>query len=211
MTTASNSRRQEDYPHLEILSDGGDNRISKLIAIMVAAGLVIALFFGFLFLRRRHEAQLTAARLDAQTKVRPSPPQAQIFQDEIKLKGSEAVVGGSVRNISNVSLEDLTVEIELKRRNSQDVESRTIAPSPGSLLPGEVSKFSMQISPTEWSGAQVVRLRSGTLKTDVPFKPELGARRPPEKTPAGKVIIEQRPRHKGDEFINTPDTPIRIP
>ncbi|MDQ3907486.1 MAG: hypothetical protein M3268_03990, partial [Acidobacteriota bacterium] len=69
----------------------------------------------------------------------------------------------------------------------------------------------LQISSNDWAGAQVVRLHSDAHNSDVPFKPEAGQARPPEKPPAPKVIIEQRPRRKGDDFLNTPDAPIRIP
>jgi hypothetical protein len=190
---------------------GGGITVTKIIAVVSAFALAAALLLGFLFLRKRHEDQLSAAKRAEQAALVSAPPQAQIFQDEVKLKGSEALVGGTVKNISGASLEGLVVEIALKARSTQAFEKRSVALAPGSLNPGEEGKYALRISASEWSGAQVVRLRSETRNTDVPFKPELGEKRPAEKPPAAKVIIEQRPRRKGDDFINTPDAPIKIP
>jgi hypothetical protein len=41
----------------------------------------------------------------------------------------------------------------------------------------------------------------------------VGARREPERLPQGKpkIVVVPRPRPKGEEFINTPDNPTRIP
>jgi hypothetical protein len=105
----------------------------------------------------------------------------------------------------------LSVEISLKRRGSQEIETQTAQVIPGSLQTGEEGHYSLHISPSDWAGAQVVRLRSTTRNADIAFKPELGEKRPLDKSPSGNVIIEPRPRRKGDDFINTPDAPIRIP
>ncbi|MFL6231282.1 MAG: hypothetical protein ACJ741_21115 [Pyrinomonadaceae bacterium] len=211
MSKTSSFDNRDDYPHLETLSSGSSNPVAKLIAFVSAVALVVALLCGFLFLRKQHEEQLSAAKRAEQVSRTIAPAQAQVFQDEVRLRGSDAIVGGSVRNISAARLEDLFVEVELKRRASQTVETKTVQLSPGSLRPGEEGKYSLQISSSEWSGAQVVRLRGGAAKAEIPFKTELGEKRPAERPPAAKVIIEQRPRRQGDDYINTPDTPIRIP
>jgi hypothetical protein len=211
MNPSSSFDERDDYLHLETLDSRTGNTATKFIAVASAIVLVVALLFGFLFLRKRHEAQLNASKRADQVAHATAPAQAQVFQDEIKLKGSNAIVGGTVRNISSAPLENLFVEVELKSRSSQAVETKPIQISPGSLRPSEEGKYSLQISPSEWSGAQVVHLRSGSNKADIPFKPEIGEKRPAEKPPAAKVIVEQRPRHKGDDYLNTPDTPIRIP
>src|SRR6267143_1492704 len=45
----------------------------------------------------------------------------------------------------------------------------------------------------------------------IPFKTLPGAQRPLEKTPDGKTIVVSRPRPRGEEFINTPDNPAKVP
>ena len=128
----------------------------------------------------------------------------------MRLKGTDAVVGGTIRNNSTAPLEGLTVEIALKARASQAIAKQSVQVSPATLQPGEEGRFSLEVPSSQWSGAQVVRLHSAARHADIAFKPELGEKRPLER-PSDKVIIEQRPRRKGDDFINTPDTPIRIP
>jgi hypothetical protein len=201
--------RYASEPRFQTVREAGG--LTKLVAVICASALVIALLCGFLFLRKRQADRLEAARRAEQSQRAVAPVRAQIFQDEVRLKGSEAVVGGTVKNISGAPLEDLSVEIALKGRASQTAATKLVRLSPDSLQPGEEGKYSLQISPTEWAGAQVVHLRSQAQGVDIPFKPELGSKRPLEKPPAGKVVVEQRPRRKGDDFINTPDTPIRIP
>jgi uncharacterized iron-regulated membrane protein len=195
-------------PHFETARGGG---LTKLIAALCASALVVALLAGFLFLRKRQTDQLDASRRAGQTARAAAPIRAQVFQDEVRLRGSEALVGGTVKNISAAPLEGLSIEIELKGRGSRASEAKLVQLSPASLRPGEEGKYSLRISPTEWAGAQVVHLRGEPGGADIPFKPEIGLRRPPENPPAPKVVVEQRPRRKGDDFLNTPDTPIRIP
>jgi hypothetical protein len=204
------SRELDQYssePHFETAREGGG--LTRVIAVLCASALVVALLSGFLFLRKRQADRFEAARRAEQSARPVAPPRAQVFQDEVRLKGSEAVVGGTVKNISGAPLEGLSVEIALKGRASQAAETKVVRVNPESLRPGEEGKYSLQISPTQWAGAQVVRLR--TQAAEVPFKPEIGAKRPAERPPATKVVVEQRPRRKGDDFLNTPDTPIRIP
>jgi hypothetical protein len=191
---------------------GGGGVATKLVAVVCAVALAGALLAGFLFLKKRHDDKLAAAKRAEQATKAVAPPQAQVFQDEVRLAGSQALVGGTVKNISDAPLEGLSVEIALKGRTPQrGIEKRVVAVSPVNLGPGEQGRYSMQISPDEWAGAQIVRLHSDARNADLPFKPEVGQPRPAERPPASKVIIEQRPRRKGDDFINTPDTPVRIP
>lgn len=198
-----------DYLPTE-LEEGGTSTAVKLIAAACALALAAALLCGLMYFRKRQQDRLTAARQAEQAAHAVAPVEAQVFQDEVRLKGSDAVVSGTVKNNSNSPLEGLTVEIALKARASQTVSTQSVQVNPGDLVPGEEGHYSLQVPSSEWSGAQVVKLHSATRGADIAFKPELGEKRPLER-PADKVVVEPRPRRKGDEFINTPDTPIRIP
>jgi hypothetical protein len=107
-------------PHFETARGG---RLTKLIAALCASALVVALLAGFLFLRKRQGDQLNAARRAGQTARAAAPIRAQVFQDEVRLRGSEALVGGTVKNISAAPLEGLSIEIELKGRGSRASEA----------------------------------------------------------------------------------------
>jgi hypothetical protein len=210
MNEARELSRHRDYLPTE-LEEGRASTAVKLVAVACALVLAASLLFGLMFLRKRQQDRLNAARQAEQAAHAVAPVEAQVFQDEVRLKGADAIVSGSVRNISGMQLEGLSVEIALKRRGSQESETRTVQVIPNRLQTGEEGQYSLHISPTDWAGAQVVRLRSAMRSADIAFKPEMGEKRPLDKSPSGNVIIEPRQRRKGDDFLNTPDTPIRIP
>lgn len=184
----------------------------KLAAAACALLLTGVLLGGYFFLRGRNVRNIQARQQAAQAAREVAlPPKAQVFHDEVLLKGSKAVVGGSIRNISDATLEELNVEIELKSRNGQTSETRAVKVEPASLRPGDEGRFTLQITPSDWGGTRVARLFSTKDGVEIPFKPELGAKRPPERVPSPKVVIVPRRKSKGDDFLNTPDAPIRIP
>ena len=202
----------EEEFHLTADTVGQKSLAAKIWPVLLALVLTVGLIGGYFYLRARNERALALQRAEAEKVKAVAPPVAQIFQDEVRLAaGGQAVVGGTVRNISDERLEGLSVEIELKSRTGGGTEVRQVAVEPRDLQPGEDGKYSLQIVPKAWSGVRVARLLSEALGGEIPFKPELGARRPAEGRASPKVVVEPRPRQKGDDFINTPDTPIRIP
>lgn len=205
------STPEEEEFHLTADTVGRKSLAAKIWPALLALLLTVGLIGGYFYLRSRNERQLAASRAEAEKAKAAAPPVAQIFQDEVRLAGGQAVVGGTVRNISGEKLEGLSVEIELKSRAGDAKEVRQVAVEPRDLQPGEDGKYSLQIVPKAWSGSRVARLVSAARGGEIPFKPELGARRPAEGRPPPKVVVEPRPRQKGDDFINTPDTPVRIP
>jgi hypothetical protein len=103
--------------------------------------------------------------------------------------------------------------MELKRRTGQNTERRQISVEPSNLEPGAEGRYTLSLRSSEWSGARVSSLNSARRAETIAFKSALGARRPPERLPQGspKVVVAPRPRPQGEEFINTPDNPTRIP
>ena len=208
--SATSSHEEEEF-HLTADTVGRKSLAAKIWPALLALALTIGLLGGYFYLRGRNERTLAARRAEAEKAKAAEPPAAQIFQDEVRLSGGQAVAGGTVRNISAEKLEGLSVEIELKSRAGDGKEVRQVVVEPRDLPPGQEGKYSLQIAPKAWSGVTVTRLMSAARGGEIPFKPELGARRPAEGRPAPKVVVEPRPRQKGDDFINTPDTPVRIP
>lgn len=150
------------------------------------------------------------------TQTRPSitpTPEANVFVDEAMLAKPYAIIGGAVENIGAQRLEKLSVEIELRRRDSGALEKREVPVEPESLEPGKQGKFSLKVRSEEWSGSRVVRLRSAARPEEVAFKPQPGAKRPPEKVKPNVVTIQTPSEKKsnGSDFINTPDTPYKVP
>lgn len=214
MNDAGNSAASspEEEFHLTADAVGQKSLAARVWPALLALALTVGLLGGYFYLRGRNERTLAARRAEAEKARAVAPPVAQVFQDEVRLAGAQALVGGTVRNISGERLEGLSVEIELKRRTGDGKEVREVAVEPRDLPPGQEGRYSLQIAPKAWGGVSVARLISAARGGELPFKPEMGARRPAEGRPPTKVIVEQpRPRQKGDDFINTPDTPIRIP
>lgn len=212
------SKRSIDGPHSEPhLFEGGEAAPSKWVkfgAIACALAVAVALLVGYRYLRARQLAGVRAAQRAEQTSKIAAPPEAQIFEDEARLKGSQALVTGTIRNISERRLEALSLELELKRRGQPQVaERRQVGVEPADLAPGEEGRYELSLTSSEWSGARVLRLNSEGRAEAIAFKSSPGARRPPERLPQGnpKIVVVPRPKQKGEEFINTPDNPTRIP
>jgi hypothetical protein len=151
--------------------------------------------------------------------AKPAPtPEANILVDEPRLAKPYAVIGGSVQNVGPRKLEQLSVLIELRRRDDGALERREASVAPADLSPGEQGKFALKVEPEEFRGSSVVGLRSSgdgaAAGRDVAFKAMPGAKRPPERFP-DRVVDVKVPgkKSKGDDsgFINTPDTPIKVP
>lgn len=160
--------------------------------------------------------QSAADPQQARQKATPVRPAAHIFVDEAMLRKPHAILGGTVENISDAPLENLSVELELRRRDDGAIELRQVPIVPSQLAPGEKGRYRLEVLSEEWSGSRLLRLHSGSRGTDVAFRSSPGARRPPERLPVERVgngtrAAPARPRPQGEEFINTPDTATSVP
>ena len=187
----------------------------KVAAVLSACAVTAALFAGYTLLHQR-QAQRAQTLTQTAGQQQPAPaasPQVLVLQDEARLKGTQAILGGTVRNLSPAPLADLHIELELRRRASGALETRLSPLQPSVLEPGAEGRFSLFVTSREWSGSRVVRVLDQAHEQAIAFKLEPGTRRPPERTTSGgtKVVVVPRPRTTGDGFINTPDTPIAIP
>ncbi len=136
-----------------------------------------------------------------------------VFEDEAMLRGTQAVIGGTIKNTSEEKLESISIEIELKHRNDDVTMTRTINVAPSALLPNAQGRYQITLPTREWSGARVLRVRSASRESEIAFASFPGARRPPERSPQIRINAPSpsRSRPKGEEFINTPDNPSSIP
>ncbi|HZT60929.1 MAG TPA: hypothetical protein VFA21_20160 [Pyrinomonadaceae bacterium] len=178
---------------------------------LTAAAVLLAAPFSLSGCGTRASSGPRAAAKPAQVAPTPAPPDANIYVDEAMLSKPYAIIGGTVENTSGGKLENLSVEIELRRRDGGATERREVAVQPASLDPGKRGKYSLKVLSDDWGSSRVVTLRGG--QREVAFKSLPGAKRPPER-PGGNVVFVNTPpkkKSKGDEFINTPDTPISVP
>jgi hypothetical protein len=190
--------------------------LTLIAAIVCALAITGGLFAGYIYLRRRH-AEQERARQQAQAPAvtKPSgPPLLQVYEDDAMLKGSQAILGGTVINISQETLTDIAVELELRRRGGGAPEIRSVALTPKDLPPDQRGHYELTVLSRDYSHARLVRINSKARTIEIPFKSAQGAQRPPERTPqTSRTIILPRPspRKGEEEFINTPDNPSRVP
>jgi hypothetical protein len=190
--------------------------LTLIAALACALAVTGALLGGYLYLRHRHAAREHAAR---QAEAPPAtkhvgPPLLHVYEDDAMIKGGQALIGGTVINVSPDTLSDITIELELRRRTGGAAETRSITLTPKDLAPDQRGRYELSVLSRDYSFARLVRIHSKARTTDIPFKSAPGAQRPPERTPqTSRTIIVPRPapRKGEEEFINSPDNPSRVP
>jgi hypothetical protein len=182
---------------------------SILAAVIVTAGLLI----GFLVWRKRHSEQVAVEPLVQSKAARPSlPVKAQVFMDDAVRKDSQVTISGTVQNISNERISNLVVDVELAHRKDGGSEIQSLNVAPNDLGPTESGKYSLTLT-GDYRSIKLLRVRTGAESEEIGFKTAPGARRPAEHPPETKTIIVNRPSapKQGEDFINTPDNPSKIP
>ena len=117
-----------------------------------------------------------------------------------------------MHNISNETLQNIAVELQLRRRVGSGMDTRVVAPETTDLAPGAQAHYSIQVATDDYISATFSRVVGGSDRAAVPFKALPGNPRPPMDAPPSKTIVVEKPRTgKGDEFINTPNNPGRVP
>ena len=196
-----------------ITDSGAAARLPRLVIGALVAVLVTGLLFGgYLILRRRHQQQIRAAEEAQAPKLveQKGPAKAQILVDEALLKGDQTVLGGTVKNISTENLSSLSVQLELVRRKGGQLEKTSVQVQPNQLVPQQEGRYSLLLRSADYRGAKLVGLKSSESSAQLVYVAALGQKRPPEKLEA-KTIIVGRPAPKKGDFLNTPDTPGRVP
>jgi len=180
-----------------------------LVGMLCAVLLTGAVFGGYIYLRKRHERQVAAAVALETTKK--AKPKVEVFVDEATINGKNTLLGGTVHNISNESLRNLAVELQLRRRTGGGVEARTVTPEATDLAPDGTTRYRLELLAADYVSATFSHVLAGDNGTQVAFRAFPGAARPPMEPPAPRTIIVSRPAPKGEEFINGPDNPGKVP
>jgi hypothetical protein len=191
--------------------------IAGVLCALIIAGLLLG---GYLYVRKRLGGASTSAA-SAKAKV-ARPPKVEIFVDEATLKDKDTLLGGTVHNISNETYRNLMIELELQRRLVFDkgkfveppggrVETKAVPLEVSELGPGASARYAITLSAKDYITASLVRVVAGDNHAEVPFKTLPGTPRPLETPVPGKTIVVKRPVPSGEQFINTPDKPERVP
>lgn len=180
--------------------------IVGLLCALLLTGLVLG---GYLYLRKRHERQVAAA---ADLEVKKKSAKLEVFVDDAVVNGKSTTLSGTVHNISTDNLTNIGVELQLRRRAGSGVELRAIAAEASDLAPDARTRYSVQVPTQDYISATFLRVTGGSDRAAIPFKAIPGNPRPPMEGPTSKTIVVEKPRtSRGDEFINTPNNPGRVP
>jgi len=179
-----------------------------LIGVLCALLLTGTVLGGYLYLRKRHERQVAAA-LEVENKKKA--PKVEVFVDDATVNGKTTLLGGTIHNISNESLHNVAVELLLRRRAGSGVETRAVTPDTTELPPDGRARYTLELPVEKYISVTFLRVIGGDNHAEVAFKALPGAPRPPLDSPASKTVIVNRPAPRGEEFINTPNNPGKVP
>jgi hypothetical protein len=179
-----------------------------LVGLLCALLLTSTVLGGYLYLRKRHERQMAAANAVENKK---KAAKVEVFVDDATVNGKTTVLSGTVHNISNEPLRNLAVELQLRRRSGGGIETRAVFIDTKELRPDGQARYSLELPVQDYISATFFRVIGGDDHAAVAFKALPGTARPPLESPASKSVIVKRPTPRGEEFINTPNTPGRIP
>jgi hypothetical protein len=182
----------------------------RLLVGVLCALLVTALVFGgYLFLRKRHERQVAAAETQ---EVKKDSPKVEVLVDDAVVKGKTTTLSGTVHNISSETLQNIAVELALRRRAGSGIETRVVVTDAAVLPPDGRARYSLEVATQDYSTSTFMRVVGGNERTPVAFKAVPGNAAPPMESPASKTVVVDKPSSgKRDEFINTPNNPGRVP
>jgi len=180
-----------------------------LIGFLCALILTGSVLGGYLYLRKRHERQVATAT--AAEKVEKEKPKVEVLVDEATIDGKKSVLGGTIHNISNETLRNVAVELQLRRRLGSTVETRVVMPQVTELAADAKTRYSLEVSVQDYASATFSRVLAGDAHLAIAFKALPGAERPPLPAPAARTIVVSRPAPRGDEFLNTEKNPGRVP
>lgn len=193
----------------EVLTADRGSGSSKILAVAIAVLISAVLLGGYFYLRNQHSQPLVAPVEPASNQSK-GPVRVHVLIDDPMLKRGETTIGGLVKNVSRDELSLLAVELELRRRKDNEVERRTVPLVPPTLAPDQEGRYSIKLPAQQYGGVRLVGVKEGAAATLVAHTSAQGQRRPLEKLEP-KTVIVQRPAPRGDEFINTPDNPGRVP
>jgi hypothetical protein len=192
--------------------DEEEKRRTRRLLVGLACALLLTglVFGGYMYLRKRHERQLAAA---AEVEVKKKAAKVEVFVDEPIVTGNKTVLGGTIHNISTETLQNIAVELQLRRRAGSGVDTRSAAPETPDLAPDASTRYSLEVATQDYITATFARVIGGSDRAAIAFKAKAGNERPPLDAPASKtVVVGEKPKSNGkDEFINTPNNPGRVP
>ena len=189
-----------------------DSNRRLFFGIVCAVAVTALLIAGYAYIRRYH-AQRTLVENQPppvpDTGAPKGPPLAHVVVDEPTLEKGFTVIGGAVKNTSDRELSDIFVVIEMRRRKDGGLEEVALPVSPPVLQPQQEGAYSLKAPAQDFGSIRLAGLKAEPQAKLIAYTSSQGKKRPPERFEP-KVVVVKRSGKPG-EFINTPDTPGRVP
>jgi hypothetical protein len=184
----------------------------KLLAVLCAILVTGALLVGYGYIRKRHVQQNLAAIVPVESadSTVKGPAKAKIIVDEPFLKGSDTIIGGTVTNLSGQRLSGLSVHLELRRRKDGKLAESQVSIEPSNLDPNQEGAYSVKLPAQEYASVRLIGLTGDPNTSQLAYVSAQGKQRPPERLEP-KTIVITKPTSKRDQFLNSPDSPARVP
>ena len=184
-----------------------------IVGMLCALLLTGSVCGGYFYLRKRHERQVAATvAAENSEKEKKEKAKVEVAVDEAKTEGKKSILGGSIHNISNETLHNLAVELQLRRRIGGATEARIVIPESSELPPDATTHYRVELATQDYGTATFARVVTSDTHLAIAHRAMPGAARPPlPPVPAGKVVVVPRPAPKEGEFINTEQNPAKVP
>ncbi len=183
-----------------------------LVAGVTAVLITSFLLVGYAYFRNRHVRQ-TAASIavndSAPANLPSGPPQVEVLVDDAMLKAGETTIGGTVKNISDGTITNLSVELELYPRSGKIIDQAVVKLEPSQLEPQQEGRYVLKVKAKDYSAARLLGLRGGNDSMLIAYTTFPGQKRPRERIEP--EMIPANRQGQSDEFLNSPDNPARVP
>ncbi|HEY6217006.1 MAG TPA: hypothetical protein VE980_06085 [Pyrinomonadaceae bacterium] len=198
------------HPEEAIARERESNK-GKLLAMVCAVAVTAILLVGYGFVRKYHAQKVLAENtpppvVDAGPK---GPALAHVVLDEPSIAKGMTTIGGVVKNISKQDLTGVYVVIELRRRKDGGLEQNILPVTPGQLQPEQEGSYSVTLPAQNFASIRLAGLKADPQSTLIAYSSSQGKKRTPERLEPKTIVVKRA--GKPGEFINTPDTPGRIP
>jgi hypothetical protein len=180
----------------------------KLLAVVCAIGVTAILLAGYSYIRKYH-AQRVLAENTPPPVAEKAPPMAHVIVDEPTLDKGMTTIGGVVKNISKQDLSGLSVVVELRRRKDSGLEEHVLAVTPAQLQPEQEGSYALKVSAQDFASIRLAGLKADPQSSLIAYSSSQGKKRTPERLEPKTIVVKRT--GKPGEFINTPDTPVRVP
>lgn len=184
----------------------------KVLAIVCAVGVTAILLAGYGYIRKYHAQRLLASNTPppvADDSGPKGPALAHVVIDEPSISKGVTTIGGVVKNISKQELTGVSVVIELRRRKDSGLEETVIPVSPAQLQPDQEGSYAVKLPSQDYGSIRLAGVKTDPQSTLIAYSSSQGKKRTPERLEPKTVVVKRA--GKPGEFINTPDTPGRVP